>query len=256
MDCSIGAGQFAAKFMQSPVAKQTWYYTALDIPHLGQVWDNWKYDGETRNEDGEGPRHSGWYTRFFPDACARAYTWTGEQQLMEAGKRLWSYGNRRLYQTSSLTPYHNFAHHRPPKDDSALSTARLFYHGAHPRQDTLAPAAVTDLKVTGVAGGRATVAFTAPGDRGGKVVRYQVKCASLPIVAYQEFDYARDLGKKRNWWRAANLEGEPEPGAAGRRESFVVTGVPGGEVLYFALRSFDDGGNRSAISNVVKAALR
>lgn len=269
MDYAVGAGQFAAKYMQSPVARQTWYYTALDIPHLGHVWDNWKYDGEQRNEQGEGPKHSGWYTRFFPDACARAYTWVGEKHLLEAGKRLWSYGNRRGYQTTKLTPQHNFAHHRPPKDDSTLSTARLFYEGAHPRKDTEPPAAITDLKVTGVGGGKATVTFTAPADQAerhyvgmgfrekrGRVVRYQVKCATLPIVPYQEFDYARDLGVKRNWWKAVNLKGEPEPGAPGRRVSFVVTGVPEGKVLYFAVRSFDDSGNRSAISNVVEVALK
>ncbi len=268
IDCAVAAGEFTAKFMQSPVSRQTWYYTALDIPHLGHIWDGWKYDGLARNKQGEGPKHSGWYTRFFPDACARAYTWVGEKHLMEAGRRLWSYGNRRGYQTTHLTPHHSFAHHRPPKDDSILSTARLFYHGAHPRRDSLPPETITSLVVVAVGAGKATIAFTAPADRvptprvgmgaatRAGVVRYQVKCASLPILPYEEFDYARDKGKKRNWWRAVNLQGEPAPGSPGTVARFTVTGVPEGEVLHFAVRSFDDAGNRSHLSNVVKVVLK
>jgi hypothetical protein len=64
MDYVIASGHFTAKYMLSPVARQTWYYTALDIPHKGDIWDGWKYDGQQRNEFGEGPKHSGWYTRF------------------------------------------------------------------------------------------------------------------------------------------------------------------------------------------------
>jgi len=80
-----------------------------------------------------------------------------------------------------------------------------------------------------------------------------VKVALLPIKAYDNWDYARDLGKARNWWMATNLEGEPSPGAAGTAERFVVTGVPAaadGGRLYVAVRSFDAAWNRSAMSNL------
>jgi len=260
MDYAIAAGQFTAKYMLSPVAKQTWYYTALDIPNKGDIWDNWKYDGLKRNADGEGPRHSGWYTRFFPDACGRAYSWTGEKRLLEAGKQFWSYGNRRQYQSTHLTKQHNFAYHIPPKNDCVLSTARLFYEWAHPRADQQSPAAVGDLAVTVLEKGKARVEFTAPADVGGKVVRYQVKADVLPIVPYEAWDYARDDGKKRNWWKAVNCTGEPAPSAPGTKERFAVSNVPSASTagdVYFAVRSFDDHGNRSAISNVVavRAAL-
>jgi len=46
-----------------------------------------------------------------------------------------------------------------------------------------------------------------------------------------------------------NLKEEPPPKKAGAKENFVVTGVPEG-AKYFAVRSFDDSNNRSAISNV------
>lgn len=98
------------------------------------------------------------------------------------------------------------------------------------------------------------MSFTAPADIGGKVARYQVKVATMPILPYEEWDYRRDGGRRRNWWRAINCKGEPVPRPAGAREHFVVANVPdAGQQLYFAVRSFDDSSNRSAISNVFKA---
>jgi hypothetical protein len=255
MDYAVASGHFTARFMLSPVAKQTWYYTALDIPRKGDIWDEWKYDGRQRNEFGEGPKHSGWYTRFFPDCCARAYSWTGEEHLLQKAKEFWSFGNRRRYQTTKLTQKHNFASHHPPKDDSILSTVRLFYEHSHPRRDTKTPQAIRDLTVKRLGSGRAVISFTAPADIGGRVTRYQVKVAALPILPYEDWDYPRDSGRRRNWWRATNCKGEPEPAQAGAKESFVVTDVPDapGRPLFFAVRSFDDSSNRSVISNVFKA---
>ncbi len=252
MDYVIASGCFTAKYMLSPVARQTWYYTSLDIPRKGDIWDGWKYDGQQRNELGEGPRHSGWYTRFFPDCCLRAYSWAGERYLLDKGREFWSFGNRRRYQTTNLTPEHNFADHIPPKDDSVLSTTRLFYECSHAREDIRPPAAIGDLTVRLLGDGKAAVSFTAPADVGGKVVRYQVKVASMPILPYEQWDYCRDSGVKRNWWRAVNCRSEPTPKPAGVREDFVVTNVPeaAGQPPFFAVRSFDDSGNRSDMSNV------
>jgi hypothetical protein len=254
MDYVIASGHFTAKYMLSPVAKQTWYYTALDIPLKGDIWDEWKYDGKQRNELGEGPRHSGWYTRFFPDCCIQAHCWTGQKELLEKGKEFWSFGNRRLYQTTKMTPQHHFATHHPPKDDSVLSTVRLFYEYSHLRQDTEPPSAIEDLAVKLLENGKAEVSFTAPNDTGGRVIKYQVKAAKMPVLPYEQWDYCRDSGVNRNWWRATNCTGEPVPKSAGNKEQFVVTNVPdaNGRPLYFAVRSFDDSSNRSAISNVFK----
>ena len=52
-----------------------------------------------------------------------------------------------------------------------------------------------------------------------------------------------------NWWMATNLTGEPAPAGAGTKESFAVTGVPA-NATHFAVRSFDNASNRSAMSNV------
>ena len=121
-----------------------------------------------------------------------------------------------------------------------------------------AVAAVTDLRVT-LRGSAATVTFSAPADEGGgTVARYQVKCSDRPIVGYQEFlraYAANEDGRKRNWWMAANLKGEPPPKKPGTKETFTVTGVPAG-AKYFAVRSFDGARNRSGMSNVAAAGLK
>ncbi len=254
MDYVIASGHFTAKYMLSPVAKQTWYYTALDIPRKGEIWDNWKYDGLIRNEFGEGPRQSGWYTRFFPDCSVRAFSWTGQRLLLDKGREFWSFGNRRRYQTTELTKTHHFANHIPPKDDSVLSTVRLFHESIHPRQDGEAPKAVDDLTVRLLGQGAASVRFAAPSDKDGRVIKYQVKVSPLPIVPYEQWEYSRDSGRKRNWWRAVNCKGEPNPKTPGAVEEFVITDVPDSDngPLYFAVRSFDDSQNRSRISNVFR----
>lgn len=48
-----------------------------------------------------------------------------------------------------------------------------------------------------------------------------------------------------------NLTGEPTPAAPGKAERFTVAGAPQAKVLHFAVRSFDESNNRSAISNSV-----
>lgn len=83
-------------------------------------------------------------------------------------------------------------------------------------------------------------------------VRYQVKVAELPILPYEKWDFRKHAGNHRNWWRAANCSEEPTPRKPGSKEEFVVYNVPKGAV-YFAVRSYDDHGNQSAIGNVAKA---
>ncbi len=259
-DFTIAFAQFSARYMLSPKCRQTWYYTYFDVPDRGMVFDPWAFD-HTDTRDGQGCVHSGWYTRFYPDACAKGYSLTGEKHLLEKAREFWYYGSKRQYRTKQLSGGPNrvglFAGHTPPKDDTVLEVSRLFYEAAHARRDDQPPAAVSDLLVELLPRNRAEVRFTAPADAGGGgVVRYQVKAAELPIVPYDKWDYARDDGKRRNWWRAVNCQGEPAPSEPGTQERFVVTGLPPGDTLYFALRSFDDSGNRSEISNLCGKVVR
>jgi hypothetical protein len=242
--------------MRSRKCHQVYYKLAFDVTEYGNVLDPWRHDAG-HNQGGEGCVHSGYYTRFYPDVCARGYYWTGERHFLEEGKRLWHYGSRRTYRSKGLRcgpeeVYQFATSGADSKNETVLAVNRIFAEWAHPRDDAQAPKAITDLKIT-VAGEKATVSFTAPADAGGgKLARYQVKCSQLPILPYEEWDCARDLGGKRNWWRAVNLKGEPAPRAPGAKESFTVTGVPA-NAKYFAVRSFDDSNNRSAVSNLAGA---
>jgi hypothetical protein len=255
-DFVVGFAQMTRKYLQSPKCHQTWYKTHFDVPDLGVIFDPWVIE-HADTTDGHGCVHSGYYTRFFPDACARGYAFTGERALLEKAKEFWDWGSKRRYQTKDVFAGPDevgmFAGHVPPKDDEVLSTARLFREWSHPRSDAQPPAAVRDLAVRLLGDGEAEVRFTAPADAGGgRVVRYQVKAAPLPLAAYDNWDYARDLGRRRNWWMAANCRDEPAPAAPGTSERFIVRGVPSGETLYFAVRAYDDSWNRSAMSNVAK----
>ena len=264
-DFTVAFGQFAAKFLLSRQCKQTHYYAYMDVPEKGRAWDPWEFvPPHTQTKEGEGCEHSGWYTRFFPDAMAKAYSFSGDVALLERAKEFWHFGSKRGYRTLKLSAdwsqVGQFAGHVPPKDDTVLSTARMFYHWAHPRPDREGPEAVRDLSVTLAQGGKVEVRFTAPKDRGGGwVKRYQLKYAALPIVDWPEYDFARDDGVKRNFWRANNVEGKPPPSPPGTKEYFFIA-IPkehlAGGSLYFCIVSFDEHNNRSGLSNVVELKLR
>jgi hypothetical protein len=85
------------------------------------------------------------------------------------------------------------------------------------------------------------LAWTAPGDDGtvGTASAYDLRVSDSPI----------DAG---NWALATPVTGLPAPSAAGTRETFTVTGLTSGTVYYFALRTSDDAGNWSGISNVLR----
>ncbi len=255
-DFTDGFGRFAAKYLMSKKCKQVQYRTFIDVPIRDQLWDPWQYvPPHTKTQDGEGCEHSGWYTRFYPDVMAKAYSLTGDHTLLVRAREFWHYGSKRGYRTMNISKGWDaigaFANHIPPKEDSVLSTSRTFYEWAHPRPDSNPPQPIRDLSVVELENGRAMVRFTTPADiGGGKVVRYQVKCAELPIVAYDEYDFARDDGIKRNFWRATNVQGEPLPSEPGTAEQFIVSGVPSAGQLYFVVVSYDDSSNRSALSNM------
>lgn len=256
-DFAEAFGRFAAKFLLSEQCQQTWYYAYMDVPVKGRPWDPWQFQPEhTRTRDGDGCVHEGYYTRFFPDAIAKAFSRAGDPALLERARQFWHYGSKRGYRTKTYSAGPDavgmFATHVPPKDDSVLSTSRLFYEWAHPRGDLEPPAAIRDLEVRLLGAGKAEVRFTAPADRGGgRVARYQVKCASLPIVDYGDYDFARDDRRRCNFWQAVNVSGEPRPAAPGTVEQFVVSGVPAipeGGHRHFGVASYDDANNRSPLA--------
>ena len=83
--------------------------------------------------------------------------------------------------------------------------------------------------------------WTAPGDDGniGTATLYDLRMSTSPI----------DL---TNWSAATSVSGMPAPRVAGTKQSVTVSGLTFGTTYYFAIRTQDDAGNWSGLSNVLK----
>lgn len=107
---------------------------------------------------------------------------------------------------------------------------------------TLTPIALfTTHRPAGAEVGTVTLGWTAPGDDSltGTATAYDMRYFPLPITA-------------ENFLSAFQVTAEPAPLGAGRAQTFTVHGLVPGAYYYFAIRTVDDAGNWSAISNVVK----
>jgi hypothetical protein len=99
----------------------------------------------------------------------------------------------------------------------------------------LAPLAVLAASPTSV-----TLVWTAPGDDGwtGTAKAYDIRFSREPITA-------------ANFQSASKLTSLLIPGPAGTRQAFSIFGLTPGVVYYFAIRTVDEAGNWSGVSNVV-----
>jgi len=104
--------------------------------------------------------------------------------------------------------------------------------------DSNAPAGVIDLAVDSVTASTITLSWTAPGDdnTSGRASAYTLKQSSTTI-------------NSSNFDAATTVPGVPPPGNAGAAESFTVAGLDSNLAYYFALRTRDDAGNISPVSN-------
>ncbi|MDH4039009.1 MAG: DNRLRE domain-containing protein [Candidatus Krumholzibacteria bacterium] len=104
--------------------------------------------------------------------------------------------------------------------------------------DSTAPARVTDLTAVTAGPLGITLAWTAPGDDGtsGTAKEYDIRESNATITS-------------SNWSTAVKVALAPPPGPAGSLETFTFTGFDTLQVHYFALRTVDDSGNWSSISN-------
>ena len=86
-----------------------------------------------------------------------------------------------------------------------------------------------------------SLAWTSPGDDSlvGTASQYDMRVSTAPI----------NLG---NWGAASAIGGLPAPRVHGTRQNITVTGLSRDTVYYFALRTRDDAGNWSGVSNVVR----
>lgn len=85
-----------------------------------------------------------------------------------------------------------------------------------------------------------TLRWTSPGDDGatGRATSYDLRYSNLPITA-------------ANFTLATRILNLPAPSIAGATEMFEVSGVTDGTALYLAIKTSDDVGNWSEISNLL-----
>ncbi|MCX7591078.1 MAG: hypothetical protein N2255_05560, partial [Kiritimatiellae bacterium] len=128
---AIRMAEFARDYQISKKCGYAFYYTVLDFPDKGRVYDMADWTDDHANCPGPGPKHDGHYTRFFPDVFARAYSLTRDGTWLELAKQTWNRGSKRGYQadrpSAADDEVFRFAWHVPPKDDCVLTTVRMFY---------------------------------------------------------------------------------------------------------------------------------
>ena len=84
-----------------------------------------------------------------------------------------------------------------------------------------------------------TLTWTAPGDDGrtGVATQYDLRQFTIPI-------------NQSNFPLAIRITGVPVPAPAGTAQTFTITGLNYGTTYYFALKTADERGNWSGISNI------
>jgi hypothetical protein len=106
--------------------------------------------------------------------------------------------------------------------------------------DTIPPSGVIDLGASpGPNGGQVTLYWTATGDdhNVGTPAGYDIRYFPVPI-------------NESNWAAASTANNTPGPLPAGEPQECTVSQLPGGSLLYFALKAVDDAGNESGLSNL------
>ncbi|QJC52577.1 hypothetical protein HGI30_14060 [Paenibacillus albicereus] len=83
------------------------------------------------------------------------------------------------------------------------------------------------------------LSWTAPADDG-----------TIKTAKYYDVRYSENPITESNWDDSSPGIGEPFPNAAGTKESFVLSGLEPDTMYYFAMKTHDDSGNVSLLSNV------
>ncbi|MCG2726404.1 MAG: fibronectin type III domain-containing protein, partial [Elusimicrobia bacterium] len=109
-----------------------------------------------------------------------------------------------------------------------------------PEADSIAPAAVEDLRVIAVSSYSATLGWTASGDD------EEEGTADSYGIAYSAIGY---ITTDADFNAATIIFDIPAPQIAGSNETFTVTGLKPGTTYYFALKTADEVENISELSN-------
>jgi hypothetical protein len=176
-------------------------------------------------------KHCHWANAYLIDQHAFAYEQTGDPVYKEAMEFAWKKLN--------------------PRDGKFLMFLPAAVRRTRPRSDGAAPAAVRDLVAQVLGGGKVSLAWTAPGDDGGKgqAAVYQIKYATKPILEFVPWPDKKDTHVA--FWGAENMPDEPTPKEAGTKQTYTFKGLKPG-TYWFAIKTRDEINNQSPISNVVK----
>ncbi len=125
---------------------------------------------------------------------------------------------------------------------STLIVSCTIFTGATLRaaQDVTPPGGVNNLTAGPLSSVSVKLTWTAPGDDGatGKAESYDVRFRAEPIT-------------ERNFASSNPVSGEPSPHSASSTEQMIVSGLTPNTTYWFALRTTDDAGNTSPVSNSV-----
>jgi len=104
--------------------------------------------------------------------------------------------------------------------------------------DTTPPGAITSLIAKSATSSTIALQWFVPGDDGneGRAQRYDIRHCDTVLT-------------DQTWERGVKLDDVPEPKLAPAVEILVVRGLAPGQLYYFAVKSYDEVGNESALSN-------
>ncbi|HWP45856.1 MAG TPA: fibronectin type III domain-containing protein [Candidatus Limnocylindrales bacterium] len=141
--------------------------------------------------------------------------------------------------------------------DEAGNTSGLSNIVQAKTQDTISPDPIVDLRVVANTESSITLSWTATGDDGkiGRAASYDLR---FTVKSTPKDKKKRESGEgvltKDNWTHAVPVTGLPQPGEAGKTETFTVTGLSKNSTYYFAIEAIDKQGNRSGLSNVIEVS--
>lgn len=95
------------------------------------------------------------------------------------------------------------------------------------------------VQAGGVTSSTVTVTWTSPGDDG-----------SVGTAAQYDLRYYTSTITDANWSSATKVTGVHAPLVAGTKDSVTITGLTSNTTYYFAIKSADEAGNWSALSNI------
>jgi hypothetical protein len=111
--------------------------------------------------------------------------------------------------------------------------------------DTTPPSNINDLKTSNITQSSVDLTWTAPGNDG-----------NIGTASYYDIRYSTAQITELNWDNAYQLTGVPVPGPASTTEHYAAVGFPHSSTYYFAIKTGDQTGNISGLSNVVSATTQ